>query len=212
MALIYDAELTPSKPQLLAGWVPRQPWFAGDAVAKPEVLGSYRFDDPAGEVGIETILVRFGDGPALQAPLTYRGAPLEASSPDTPGATPISTMEHSVLGRRWVYDGADDPVYLDTIAAAIRSGGTEAKLLTADGSELPSRGRVTGSGPVDSRPSTPVPGVDDTITTVALADATLLLRRQVTPLNPAAIPAPHLSGTWRGSEQPTVLAILRPAR
>jgi hypothetical protein len=111
-----------------------------------------------------------------------------------------------------VYDGADDPVYLDTLAALIRSGGTEAKLLTADGSDLPSRGRVTGSGPVAARSSAVLPDPDDASTTLTLPDATVLLRRRVAALDPATLAEPHLSGTWRGSAQPTVLAILRSDR
>ena len=43
-------------------------------------------------------------------PVTYRDAPL-------PGADAwlIGTMDHSVLGKRWVYDGVGDPVYLLTV-------------------------------------------------------------------------------------------------
>ena len=130
MALIYDAQLSPSKPEVLSAWVPRQPWFAGDAGAGATIVGSYRFDDPDGEVGIETFLVRFGDGPVLQVPFTYRGEPL-AGEPDPP--EPVTTMEHSVLGRRWVYDGPDDPVYVGVLRRTVLTGGTEAKLVRSDG-------------------------------------------------------------------------------
>lgn len=55
-------------------------------------------------------------------PLTYRGAPL-------PGAEPwlVGTMEHSVLGRRWVYDGCGDPVHVAALVATILAGGIQAK-------------------------------------------------------------------------------------
>jgi predicted trehalose synthase len=60
-------------------------------------------------VGIETLLVvdESGDSPVLyQVPLTYRGAPLEGGHDAL-----VGTMQHSVLGPRWVYDGPRDPVY-----------------------------------------------------------------------------------------------------
>jgi hypothetical protein len=46
MAIVHrDAEITPTKPELLATWLSSQPWFAGDASALQQV-GAYRFDDP----------------------------------------------------------------------------------------------------------------------------------------------------------------------
>lgn len=79
-----------------------------------------RFDDPAGEDGIEVHLVRVpGTEEILQIPVTYRGAPLENAEPHL-----ITEMSHSVLGTRWVYDGAADPVFLGELERAIRTGGT----------------------------------------------------------------------------------------
>jgi hypothetical protein len=40
-----------------------------------ERVGAYRFDDPVGEVGIETHLVRAGER-LLHVPLTYRANPM----------------------------------------------------------------------------------------------------------------------------------------
>ena len=54
-AEIHDATLTPTKLELLAGWLPSQDWFHGSADDLTRVA-SYRFVDPDGEVGIETIL------------------------------------------------------------------------------------------------------------------------------------------------------------
>src|SRR4051794_20682513 len=126
VALIYQAELTPSKPDVLTGWIPRQPWFEGDGGARVTILGSFRFDDPAGEVGIESFLVRFGaDSPTLHVPLTYRAEPLELGAGPV---GPVATMQHSVLGTRWVYDGARDPVYVAALATTVLTGGTEAEL------------------------------------------------------------------------------------
>ena len=94
MAIIHKASISPTKTELLER-------ILGGAVT---VLGSYRFDDPAGEVGVEAFIVRSG-ARNRQIVLTYRGAPLQGAE-----ATLVSTMEHSVLGRRWVYDGTSDVV------------------------------------------------------------------------------------------------------
>lgn len=71
-----------------------------------EVIGSYRFDDPDGWVGVESFLVRFG-GLLLHVPLTYRDEALAGAE----GAL-IGPMRHSVLGNRWVYDGLGDPLFV----------------------------------------------------------------------------------------------------
>jgi hypothetical protein len=120
MALLHRAELRPTKLELLASWLPGRDWWSAGA-AEIDRIAAYRFDDPAGEVGIETILVRAGDGPVFQAPLTYRGAPLDGADEWL-----IGTMQHSVLGPRWVYDACGDPVYAATLATAILTGGDQA--------------------------------------------------------------------------------------
>ena len=103
MAIIHRAAITPTKQELATAWLDRQGLGgAGDV----EMLGSYRFDDPAGEVGVEALLVRRG-GEVFHLPVTYRGAPLDGA-----GAHLITTMEHSALGSRWVYEAAGDPVAL----------------------------------------------------------------------------------------------------
>ncbi|WP_344801366.1 CG0192-related protein [Microlunatus ginsengisoli] len=217
MALIYDAELTPSKPDLLTEWVPRQSWFAGDAAARVRILGSYRFDDPAGEVGIETFLVRFGDGPVLQVPLTYRGRPLDDRA-DAAEVEPITTMQHSVLGTRWVYDGPHDPAYVAALASAVLTGGSEAKLLMSDGTELPSRGSVQGSGAAADGVAEPasLDVIDsDGATACVTPDYTLAVRRLVEPGDAAAADVAgaetldlRLTGTWAGSPEQAVLVVL----
>ena len=58
MALIYTARLDPDKPE----WIRRRLVAHGlpeDVTA--EKVGSYRFDDPTGEIGVESMLVRVGD-------------------------------------------------------------------------------------------------------------------------------------------------------
>ena len=119
MAEIHSsASLTPTKLELVGPWMARQRWYA--AKGRPPVLRklwSWRLDDPAGEVGIETLLVVDEGGPetvVYQVPLTYRGAPLEGGEHAL-----VGTMEHSVLGARWVYDGTHDPVYAAQLLALV---------------------------------------------------------------------------------------------
>jgi maltokinase len=113
-----DATLTPSKLELLPDWMARQRWYAAKG-RRPRLrkLWSWRLDDPAGEVGIETLLVvdeSTREPVVYQVPLTYRGAPI----PGGEGAL-VGTMEHSVLGPRWVYDGPRDPVYAGQLAELV---------------------------------------------------------------------------------------------
>lgn len=115
------ATLSPTKLEALSAWLPGQEWFAGDA-SDLEITGRFRFVDPDGEVGVETILVTSG-GTLYQAPLTYRGAPLEGAD----GAL-VTTMDHSVLGTRWVYDALADPVYAAELLRTIVEADTEAGL------------------------------------------------------------------------------------
>ncbi|MFD2079014.1 hypothetical protein SAMN05421678_102278 [Actinopolymorpha cephalotaxi] len=141
MAVIHRAEIRPTKLELLGEWLPKQSWYAGDPGAAPASVGAYRFDDPRGEVGIETLLVRTAGGQVVQVPLTYRGAPLAGGEPFL-----VGTMEHSVLGQRWVYDGCGDPVYLSALAAVILGHAVQAEeLLEGKGADGPQRRTPTVS-------------------------------------------------------------------
>ncbi|GAB2473409.1 CG0192-related protein [Xylanimonas ulmi] len=122
MAILHQATLTPTKPSLIAAWLPGQPWFDGDAPLVVTPVGAYRFDDAAGEVGIESHLVEAG-GRTVHVPLTYRGAELDGAE-----AFLVGTMEHSVLGTRWVYDAAGDPVYRAELVRVIAEADTQAEL------------------------------------------------------------------------------------
>ncbi|KGN42597.1 maltokinase N-terminal cap-like domain-containing protein [Knoellia aerolata] len=123
------ATLTPTKPELVQAWMASQRWYAGKGTS-PSVrrLASWRLGDPAGEVGVETLIVSDDSGPApvvYQVPLTYRGAPV----PELEHAL-VGVMEHSVLGRRWVYDAPHDPVYaaqlLELVQGRVRAESTAA--------------------------------------------------------------------------------------
>jgi hypothetical protein len=107
MATIHTGTtMVPTKLELLSEWLPRQPWYR-DAGRPPELsrAGGFRLDDPAGEVGIEFAFVADGEDTTYHVPMTYRSAPL----PGAEGGL-IGTSEHGVLGTRWVYDAAHDPV------------------------------------------------------------------------------------------------------
>src|SRR4051794_28839888 len=138
MALIHRATIRPTKAELLSTWVPTQPWGESEL----ELVGAYRFDDPDGEVGIETHVLTTPDGDLLQVPLTYRGAPL-----DDADQLLICTMEHSVLGRRWIYDATGDPVYARALAAVLLGWAEQAeeRVEGADAAREPSM-RVESSG------------------------------------------------------------------
>lgn len=118
MAVIHRTTVTPTKLELLASWLPAQPWYQGKG-QQPELArtGGFRLDDPEGEVGIEFILVTdtSGDRPVTyQVPFSYRGAPITDGDKAL-----IGTTEHGVLGRRWVYDGTHDPVLVAQLFALV---------------------------------------------------------------------------------------------
>ena len=144
MALLHQATVTPSKLELVRDWLPSQPWYLGERGADLVPVAAYRFDDPDGEVGVETILTAAPDGAVFQVPVTYRGAPLDGAE-----AWLIGTMQHSVLGPRWVYDGLGDPVYLATVTHAVRTAARQADLLIEIDGEMVTReptATVRGSG------------------------------------------------------------------
>ncbi|MET0928850.1 MAG: hypothetical protein ABWX74_05000 [Aeromicrobium sp.] len=206
MALLHAAEIRPTKIEMIREWAPTQPWFVGDDLGL-EIIGAYRFDDPDDEVGIETMLVRSGDGPILQVPVTYRGAPLAGADEWL-----ITTMEHSVLGRRWVYDACGDPVYAAAIATTILGGGTEAPVeREADGVRTPVEPtvRATGSGSATEVDTVGLVDVRDadgaTIVITSVAEVEVL--RVVG--EAWAMGGDTLTGKWAGQDDPVLLAVAR---
>lgn len=118
MAVIHHTTLKPTKLELLAGWLPTRPWYLGGADAPALTKsGGFRLDDPEGEVGIEFMMATDTSAPGAVTylvPLTYRGAPLDGADHAL-----IGTMEHGVLGKRWVYDGCHDPVLVAEVLRLI---------------------------------------------------------------------------------------------
>jgi hypothetical protein len=210
MALLYKATLTPSKMELLHEWIPGQPWYGDADVTTVGAVGAYRFDDPDGEVGIETHLLRTADDQILHVPVTYRGSPMVGAD-----SLLIATMHHSVLGERWVYDACGDPVYVTALATTILSGGSQAELdvVTDAGPERrEATTRVSGSGSADS--ATPsiasVTCSNEGTTTVIRANGLeLTLLRVVDPDPKSDSPRGRqtLVGTWPDHDSPALLAL-----
>ncbi|WCN83414.1 CG0192-related protein [Micromonospora sp. LH3U1] len=212
MALLHRATLRPTKLDLLAAWLPGRPWFAGPtgvsaAPAGVDVVSraAYRFDDPAGEVGIETMLVGVADGPVHQVPLTYRAAPLDGADDWL-----VGTTEHSVLGPRWVYDGCVDPVYVAALAHAILTGSGQAEqYVEVDGRRELREPTVTvvvsGAGDLDVPPVGAVRRVVDEDRTLIDTDSVelVVVRRPGAGADGAA--GVTLSGRWDG--QPTTVPL-----
>ena len=108
-----QATLTPHFRDFLPAWIARQPWYVKEGALRP--VGFIRFEDPAGEAGIETHLLQ--DGQAVyQVPLTYRPAPLT-------GGALITTAEHSELGTRWIYDAVTDPAWIAAVLNLVATNG-----------------------------------------------------------------------------------------
>ena len=202
MARFHLATITPTKAELIAQWAPTRSWGPA-ADIRLDVIGSYRFDDPDGRVGMETHLVTAGDS-LLQVPLTYRDEPLEGASDAL-----ITEMRHSELGTRWVYDGLRDPRFVVMLAAVAMTGQGEALgLAVYDGRWYiaPSNVRIQGGGWTQER--VPVDGFevehDDATGAVLRNDRFELtvFRRPV----PGARPTIGLTATWETQPDPVVLA------
>jgi Maltokinase N-terminal cap domain len=212
VAVIYRAQIRPTKLELIGSWLPTQPWFDLRSVDTLESLGAYRFDDPAGDVGIETLLVEVA-GDVVQVPMTYRGAPLAGAQEWLMG-----TMEHTVLGPRWVYDACADPVYANELAAAILTGGTQADEFV-EGDDGPvfrvSTVAVKGSGSADGV-VVPVGDVGDltvstvgSVSTVTAPTWELTVARLLDVKSAGPTTDAELVGTWAGQLQPVRLASAR---
>jgi hypothetical protein len=205
MAIFHRATVTPTKAEVIAEWAPSRSWgpSAADSI---EVVGSYRFDDPDGRVGMESHLVTAG-GALIQVPLTYRDQPLDGAEDAL-----ITEMQHSVLGTRWVYDGLRDPRFVLMLAAVAMTGQGEALgMAVYDGRWYiaPSNVRIQGGGWSNER--VPVDGFElesDEATVSVLRNDRFdltLFRRPV----PGPRPRVGLTATWDGHDDAVVLAEVR---
>jgi hypothetical protein len=206
VAIIHPAELRPSKLEVLGAFLPTTHWYDGPRDPQPVAIGAYRFDDPAGQVGVETHLLRVGEGPILQVPLTYRGTPL-------PGADDwlVTTMEHSVLGRRWVYDACHDPVYASALAAVILGRALQAEeLVEVDGrrqSRQPSVWVSASGVPEEAPPPLGELSVAVLDSNTVIDAVNIRLRvHHVLDLSAPVPDGPVLTGVWRSRPHPVLLA------
>ncbi len=190
MALLHEATISPRKDELVGPWLRTRRWWDGETERAP--IGSFRLDDPAGEVGMECFLFGSTSGSTLFVPVTYRDAPLQDRE-----ASLLGTMEHSVLGTRYVYDACADPVFVATVLDTIRCGGRQADLLLirADGTEVERRPSATANGEGVSTvphhdPDLPVSPTDESDRTTIAGpgyEITLMRRLGEAPQGPALI-------------------------
>lgn len=196
---------------MLAEYLPGVPSLAAFIDESLSQVGAYRFDDPAGDVGIETIVMTNADGVVLQMPLSYRSAPVAGA-----GASLLGTMEHSVLGDRWIYNACTEPIYVAVLASTMLAGGAGAREMfdNPDGFDGPDEREpsvvVQGSG--DG--STAAPVVTD-VTVESVGTDSHLTGGGVTIVLPHILSAghapegaAHLTGTWASIGEPIVLASL----
>lgn len=207
MALIHQATMRPTKLELLTTWLPGRTWHTGPTGEVARVA-SFRFDDPAGAVGIETMLVRAGDGPIIQVPLTYRDAPLADGEEGL-----LGTSEHSVLGKRWIYDGTRDPLYAATLASAILGNTGQAEQFVQVDDRLEPRAQdmhIASEGTLALTVNA-IQRVAEGDPTVIVTDTVELA--VVRDLHAGAeLTGTVLTGTWPGQETPVPLASATPRR
>jgi hypothetical protein len=188
MAVVYRTTLVPGKVELLSAWLPGQDWYRGrDIEPALTQAGGFRLDDPAGEVGIEFMVVNDGSGDdatAYSVPMTYRGSALA----DADDAL-IGTTEHGVLGRRWVYDGTRDPVLLAQVTELIQ-----------------------GRAQAQAQRETDTPDLTVLSSPVAAAERAgldLQFARVLRPMaEQAAAGAGEVTVTWKGADGRTVRGVL----
>ncbi|HEX6683764.1 MAG TPA: hypothetical protein VF062_13255 [Candidatus Limnocylindrales bacterium] len=207
MALLHQATLRPTKLELLTGWLAGRDWYQGPP-GEVERVAAFRFDDPAGAVGIETMLVRVGDGPIYQVPLTYRGAPLAGGDDWLIGA-----MDHSVLGKRWVYDASGDPVYAAALASAILAGtGQAEEFIEVDGRPERRESSMTIASGAAGGSDVPATGtvqrvIDGDPTRIVTGTVELTVARRLDAARAGAgLTGIVLTGTWPGQAAPLPLA------
>ncbi|MFI1654614.1 1,4-alpha-glucan branching protein [Streptomyces sp. NPDC020472] len=199
MAVIHHTTMQPTKLELLASWLPTRAWYTGVAgEPRPAKAGGFRLDDPAGEVGIEFMAVTDGTGPdavAYLVPMTYRGAPLEGA-----GHALIGTSEHGVLGTRWIYDGAHDPVLVAQLYALL-AGRAEAQHQSVDDTADPTVAASLAPAGTGAELVRVTEGPDHTDVEVRETDTaaplTLRLRRVLRPGADGAPARGRVTAEWR---------------
>ena len=207
MAIIHQATLSPSKLELLTEHVQTIPEIAAHVGADLRQVGAFRFDDPAGQVGIEGHILTSDSGSYLHIPVTYRNEEWPEAKDSL-----IGTMQHSVLGERWVYDACVDPVYVGELVRVIVTGGSEvAEIVETPDGQVPRDPSVNvrGSGATGAKlPELTEPSVArvGTETHINAGSVSVVVRHVLSPELDQVAPA--LTGTWKLAADPMTLAVL----
>ncbi|HET6877315.1 MAG TPA: hypothetical protein VFH38_07285 [Jatrophihabitans sp.] len=171
MAAIHDTTMSPTKLELLTTWLPTRPWYRDTGTpAQLAKVGGFRLDDPDGEVGIEFMVVADRSAPRTaiyHVPMTYRAGPLTGADDAL-----IGTSEHGVLGRRWIYDGTRDPVFVAQLLALLHGAATPQAQSRSD-------------TPDPSVHVVPVPGNPGTVTGSSASDDPTATELRVSVATPA---------------------------
>ncbi|MGW0735212.1 maltokinase N-terminal cap-like domain-containing protein [Streptomyces sp. NPDC002851] len=214
MSIIHRTTLKPTKLELLTDWLPSRPWYrGGSAVPELSKAGGFRLDDPEGEVGMEFMVVTDGsdegDGAVSYfVPLTYRGAPLEGAEQAL-----VGTLEHGVLGKRWVYDGPHDPVLTAELIALIEGRAQAQAQSENDALDREVARSYVGHGSVDLAGASVAEGDEGTELRTARG-ATLRLHRVLRP-GPDELPrgaSGHVAGAWQLSDGSRVRGLVAELR
>ena len=224
MAVIHNTTMSPGKLDLLRAWLPAQPWYRNSG-GEPELTraGGFRLDDPAGEVGIEFMVVTDGSGnraTTYQVPLTYHASALAAAEGGL-----IGTAEHGVLGRRWLYDGTHDLVLVAQLVALIQ-GEVEPQAQSvsntldptvigqpvANVSVTAAESKVAGNGRSGTDLRVHTAGADGTRNGQLLVRINRILRPGDSAAADGDAGQPCLSATWRLADGSQVRGIFATAR
>lgn len=215
MALLHAAQLSPSKAEVVGRLLAAAPWTPSDLDPSTVTLvGAYRLDDPAGEVGIEGHLATVGADPTVwHVPLTYRAVPLDGAEDHL-----VAEMDHTVLGTRYTYDAVGDPAYLAAATALALTGVGQAVEMRQDEhgrwQARPASVRLAG-GPRPGDAGLAAgewvevgaysgPDVQGTSTTLRSGAWELRVERRPQPTQQPSR-AYDLTGAWAGQEDPTLL-------
>ncbi|MBG7698008.1 1,4-alpha-glucan branching protein [Streptomyces sp. MC1] len=215
MAIIHRTTIKPTKVELLTEWLPTRPWYRGGAAPVLERSGGFRLDDPEGEVGIEFLVVTDTATPGRTAylvPFTYRGAPLEGAEHAL-----VGTMEHGVLGTRWVYDGCHDPVLVTELLSLIEG---RAQAMAQSITDTPDHEvtRSYGGAALGVDGFTPEPADGEDGTRIPVPEGlTLHVHRVLTPVaeNPPLPPQGalgHVATGWQGPDETRLRAVFMTLR
>lgn len=193
MADIYDVTLTPSKLDVIAQ-------ILEAPVDQLEPITSYRFDDPAGEVGMEVHIVRTPEGTVVQVPLVYRGTPIEGADDDEL----IAELDHPVLGKRYVYLAMSDHTFAEALDTVISESGSAAEQFLVDGDTrtpiTEGLAKVWGTGSIELEEE------EDDEDVYAVVEVFSELDLDGLSADDANEPG-QLVGTWEGQDTPVLLAM-----